>query len=168
VTRWKKAGEQTGARGALLPLTTAPQGQNESPASLPFTSFYSSAKQVLVSALKGAALPNTKSSLLAPEHCEQRTATVWIPQPPWYTCIFIADLYNVSVPCPVWPCVCVCVRLYCYKYTDGQHIGREDRGSTVVKAMCHKSEGRWFDPSWCQWIFYWHKILPIDWGRLSL
>ena len=109
VTRWKKAGEQTGARGALLPLKTAPQGQNESPASLPFTSFYSSAKQVLVSALKGAALPNTKSSLLAPEHCEQRTATVWIPQPPWYTYIFIADLYNVSVHCPVWPCVCVCV-----------------------------------------------------------
>jgi hypothetical protein len=47
----------------------APQGQNESPASLPFTSFYSSAKQVLVSALQAAALPNTKSSLLAPEHC---------------------------------------------------------------------------------------------------
>ena len=22
-----------------------------------------------------------------------------------------------------------------------------DRGSTVVKALCYKSEGRWFDPS---------------------
>ena len=22
-----------------------------------------------------------------------------------------------------------------------------DRGSTVIKVLCHKSEGRWFDPS---------------------
>ena len=44
-----------------------------------------------------------------------------------------------------------------------------DRGSTVVKVLCYKSEGRWFDPSWCQWIFHWHIILPIAlWGRLSL
>jgi len=24
-----------------------------------------------------------------------------------------------------------------------------DRDSTVVKVLCYKSEGRWFDPSWC-------------------
>jgi len=44
-------------------------------------------------------------------------------------------------------------------------------GSSVVKALCYKSEGRWFDPSWCQWIFHRHKILPIavlPWSRLSL
>ena len=29
-----------------------------------------------------------------------------------------------------------------------------DRGSTVVKVLCYKSEGRCFDPSWCQWIFH--------------
>jgi len=46
-----------------------------------------------------------------------------------------------------------------------------DRGSTVVKVLCYKSEGCWFDRGWCQWIFYWHKILPISlwpWGWLSL
>ena len=36
--------------------------------------------------------------------------------------------------------------------------GLGDRGSTVVKVLCYKSEGSWFDPSWCQWIFHWHKI----------
>ena len=25
------------------------------------------------------------------------------------------------------------------------------RGSTVVKVLRYKSEGRWFDPSWCHW-----------------
>ena len=46
-----------------------------------------------------------------------------------------------------------------------------DRGSTVVKVLWYKSEGRWFDPSWCHWIFYLHKILPIalwPWGSTQL
>ena len=45
------------------------------------------------------------------------------------------------------------------------------RDGTVVKVLCYKSEGRWFDLSWCQWIFHWHKILPIalwPWGWLRL
>jgi len=25
------------------------------------------------------------------------------------------------------------------------------RGRSVVKVLCYKSEGRWFDPSWCHW-----------------
>jgi hypothetical protein len=29
----------------------------------------------------------------------------------------------------------------------------EDRGGTVVKVLCYKSEGRWFDCRWCQWNF---------------
>ena len=29
-----------------------------------------------------------------------------------------------------------------------------DRGSTVVKVLCYKSEGCWLDPSWYQWIFH--------------
>jgi len=28
-----------------------------------------------------------------------------------------------------------------------------DRGSTVVKVLCYKSEGRLLDPSWCHWNF---------------
>ena len=27
------------------------------------------------------------------------------------------------------------------------------RGSTVVKVLCYKSKGHWFDPSWCKWNF---------------
>ena len=27
------------------------------------------------------------------------------------------------------------------------------RGSTVVKALLYKSEGRWFDSGWCHWNF---------------
>ena len=44
------------------------------------------------------------------------------------------------------------------------HSNIGDRGSTVVKVLCYKSKGRWFDPSL-------HEILPIAlwlWGRLSL
>jgi len=28
-----------------------------------------------------------------------------------------------------------------------------DRGGTVVKMLCYKSEGRWFDPNWYHWSF---------------
>ena len=28
-----------------------------------------------------------------------------------------------------------------------------DRGSTVVKVLCNKSESSWFDPRWCHWKF---------------
>ena len=52
------------------------------------------------------------------------------------------------------------------RYKDKIHVHpstvkwQGDRGSTVVKVLCYKSEGRWFDPS-CKWIFHRHKILPI-------
>ena len=29
----------------------------------------------------------------------------------------------------------------------------QHHGGTVVKVLCYKSEGRWFNPSWCQWNF---------------
>jgi hypothetical protein len=30
---------------------------------------------------------------------------------------------------------------------------QRDSGSTVVKVLCYKSEGRWFDSRWCHWNF---------------
>jgi len=36
----------------------------------------------------------------------------------------------------------------------GKYVGgRGDRGGTVVKVLCYKSEGRWFDSRWCHWNF---------------
>ena len=40
---------------------------------------------------------------------------------------------------------------------DGREIlnkfRRSNRGGTVVKVIGYKSEGRWFDPSYCYWNF---------------
>ena len=33
------------------------------------------------------------------------------------------------------------------------HVGIGDRGGTVVRVLCYKSEDRWIDPSWCHWNF---------------
>jgi len=32
-------------------------------------------------------------------------------------------------------------------------VGGGDRGGTVVKMLCYKSEGRWYDSRWCHWNF---------------
>ena len=37
--------------------------------------------------------------------------------------------------------------LHHYLITGGPH------GGTVVKVLCYKSEGRWFDSKWCHWNF---------------
>jgi len=37
------------------------------------------------------------------------------------------------------------IYIYIYIYRD--------HSSTVVKVLCYKSEGRWFDASWCHWNF---------------
>jgi hypothetical protein len=43
--------------------------------------------------------------------------------------------------------------------------GFGDRGSTVVKVLLYKSEGRWFDPRWWHGILHWHKFLWSHYGR---
>jgi len=41
---------------------------------------------------------------------------------------------------------------YCFKrIVHESHIHL--RGSIVVKVLCYKSEGGWFDPSWYHWNF---------------
>ena len=47
-----------------------------------------------------------------------------------------------------------CRHLCCAKFTDYGKLWVYKRGSTVVKVLCYKSEGCWFDPSWRQWIFH--------------
>jgi len=39
------------------------------------------------------------------------------------------------------------------EYMTLDHVVAGDRGDTVVKVLCYKSEGRWFDSSWCHWNF---------------
>ena len=34
-----------------------------------------------------------------------------------------------------------------------QYMPLGDRGGTVVKVLCYKSEGLWFDSRWCHWNF---------------
>jgi hypothetical protein len=38
-----------------------------------------------------------------------------------------------------------------------------DRGSTLVKVLRYKSEGRWFDPRWCHGIF--HRNMALGWTQ---
>jgi hypothetical protein len=60
--------------------------------------------------------------------------------------------------------------LFCqYNYYSYLSTG-EDRSGTVVKVLCYKSEGRWFDSRWCNGIFHWHNPSnsTMTWGRLSL
>jgi len=59
----------------------------------------------------------------------------------YYVCSVLYILFSLC--CSVYLCVNV---------TSATANG--DRGSTVVKVLCYKSEGRWFDPIWCQWIFH--------------
>ena len=38
-------------------------------------------------------------------------------------------------------------------FRESRSIAPGDWGSTVVKVLCYKSEGRWFDSRWCHWNF---------------
>jgi hypothetical protein len=119
-----KRGERTGARGPLPSSRYPPPGHNESPASLPFSSFYSSAKEV--GASHEAVLPNSRSSL--PQKCLLQYLR---GEPLGFAthrrsrlCEFFRLVCNYwrvkhlnswsSLPVCVCVCVCVCVGLHCY------------------------------------------------------
>jgi hypothetical protein len=57
------------------------------------------------------------------------------------TCVLL--LVNLSA---------IMILLYNFSKYLAENSG--DRGSTVVKVLCYKSEGHWFDSRWCQWIFH--------------
>ena len=46
-----------------------------------------------------------------------------------------------------------CVDTFIYLKITQYFVKPGDRGNTVFKVLCYKSEGRWFDPSWSHWKF---------------
>ena len=62
-----------------------------------------------------------------------------------------ACIAGVLVDVCVLHCSHVDTRFECENYSVIIWYG--DRGGTVVKVLCYKSEGRWFDPRWCHWNF---------------
>ena len=46
-----------------------------------------------------------------------------------------------------------CANVIDNTYTNLHSTALADRSGTVVKVLCYKSEGHWFDPSWCHWNF---------------
>ena len=83
------------------------------------------------------------------------------------------NLQHISYCCPeqIWlraSCRCATNRKVAGSIPDGVigifiDIKSFRYGSTVVKVLCYKSEGRWFDSRWCHRNFHWHKILPMRW-----
>ena len=57
-------------------------------------------------------------------------------------------------------CTYISYQIYTVSYNTHNYfeftliILQGHRVSTVVEVLCYKSEGHWFDPSVCQWIFH--------------
>ena len=84
--------------------------------------------------------------------CLQLLRTSHPSQAPYLTCVNKSlCVSHVTTPHNghrnVAHCSTACVILWV-------HLLFGDRGSTVVKVLCYKSEGRWFDPSGCHWILF--------------
>ena len=92
----------------------------------------------------------------------------------WNECTLWKSFLLLSLPFCVCVCVCVCVCAFFFrdrkismkssKVTSVLNLLSEfnfglfrsytgDRGGTVVKVLCYKLEGRWFDSRWCHWNF---------------
>ena len=62
----------------------------------------------------------------------------------------------------MWRCNClagqmpfkIClIKAVVIQFMFPHSLSTVERRSTVIKVLCYKSEGRWFDPSWCHWSF---------------
>ena len=77
-------------------------------------------------------------------YCTVYEGTLW-SETCWstfkYFIILIVSTYYI---------LCISWIVKCLMYLYSSHV---TFGGTVVKALCYKSEGRWFDPSWCHWNF---------------
>ena len=66
--------------------------------------------------------------------------------------LFLCQQLRIWVRSEFW----FCIGEICYKtYRIGE------RGGAVVKVLCYKSEGRWFDSRWCHWNFFNDVMLRI-------
>jgi hypothetical protein len=78
-----------------------------------------------------------------------------------YHIINFSVIYSLSVPdsstCRlhfVYPnATFLTLRVFSFGIVTSLWSETGDRGGTVVKVLCYKSEGRWFDTRWCQWNF---------------
>ena len=67
-------------------------------------------------------------------------------------CVFVYVEYVSCASIYVSLCMQLCAHTHTHTHTHIYIYIYGDRGSTVVKVLCYKSESRWFDPSRCQWI----------------
>jgi len=61
------------------------------------------------------------------------------------------DVFKSLVIIITYRIIIIIINAYCSCTIKADYNYYGDRGSTVVKVLCYKPEGRWFDPSWCHW-----------------
>ena len=73
--------------------------------------------------------------------------------PTYHLCTICVTPTVVSAPGACVACTIIATFVYNKVFHVSQNISSINgyRGSTVVKVLCYKLEGRWFDPSWCHW-----------------
>jgi hypothetical protein len=62
------------------------------------------------------------------------------------------DLWRIYIYIYFSACNTVAIYIYIPYFYKHTHI-YGGRGSSVVKALCYKSGGRWYDARWCHWNF---------------
>ena len=75
-------------------------------------------------------------------------------------------VFNVAIKCTIG---LVCVNLQCcYDIQNNIYFFllylKGDRGGTMVKVLCYKSEGRRFNSRWCRWNFLLTKFFRSHYG----